>query len=221
MKQRFIALTLSAVSLLVSCGKQKELRSDISYFIASFSVAEAMKTYQRADYQRDDYEGNVHSIETMSFDVRDLENIEYHYRIEKYVGGEIDKIDDEILTKEEENYYITINGVKTFYTTEQVLNNFVSKFFYRKTFEGGYLYGMYVGDMLKDIIYDIQDYTYIDYENKLLVYSVNQHRSESGFAFSQKLEVDNLGLVVTDHSITTNGLTTRETVIEVHNYSEN
>ena len=122
MKQRFIALTLSAVSILVSCGKQKELRSDISYFIASFSVAEAMKTYQRADYQRDDYEGNVHSIETMSFDVRDLENIEYHYRIEKYVGGEIDKIDDEILTKEEENYYITINGVKTFYTTEQVLS---------------------------------------------------------------------------------------------------
>jgi hypothetical protein len=80
---------------------------------------------------------------------------------------------------------------------------------------------MYVGDMLKDIIYDIQDYMYIDYENKLLVYSVNQYRSQSGFAFSQKLEVDNLGMVVTDHSITTNGLTTRETMIEVHNYSEN
>ena len=51
MKRRFVAICLTVISLLTSCGKAK-LRSDIIEFIASFSIDLAVENYPSASYRR-------------------------------------------------------------------------------------------------------------------------------------------------------------------------
>ena len=88
MKRRIIALFLCAIPLLTSCRKTPSLRSDIAQFVASFSLNEARKTYLESGYERVDisYEQDktIRAIETLDFNIKDLENISYSYSYKVY-----------------------------------------------------------------------------------------------------------------------------------------
>ena len=88
MNRRLLILPLVAISLLSSCSKVPDLRSDIAEFITSFSYDSARKNYLEAHYTRVDIShesnGDVLTINTeMSFNMIDMDNLTYEYRYKK------------------------------------------------------------------------------------------------------------------------------------------
>lgn len=226
MKRRIIALPLVAISLLTSCSKVPDLRSDIAKFITSFSYTEARKVYLEAGYTRKDISheksGEIITIdEQMSINVKDPENLVYDYKQVKTssLGGTETK--HYYIEKESDYYMYYATGSQPQRKTANEVNvELISKFFYLQEFEGTHTKGMYLGDYMLEVLPYIQNHVTIDENKEELIYDMplGEKKDAEGYDFSELLLVDKLGMTVSCDIYQTNGLTSLETTIRVYNH---
>lgn len=201
-KRRIIGFSLLPILLLTSCT-QRTLRSDIKEFIASFSLEDSIKEYQFAayDYLTSEEKNNVVTVneDHVSFDVRDDASIAYSYT---------HKMTENDVLKTNEFIYITTVDSKYYYESQVSEIHEISKsdvdkeiitFFYRVEESGYHGQGMYYGDIVKDMIYDYQNYTKIDEENELLIIDYEFYYSKLDTKFKQTITVNKLGMLVSNY----------------------
>ena len=225
MKRRIIVLPLVMISLLTGCRKNQTLRSDIRQFIASFSLNEARKTYLDAGYTRTDISREndkiIKNIETLTFNIKDLQNIAYEYDVKYYENDVLDtsKSRNKHVYIQDGQYYLDDNGQSSSITTERIVNNYVTTFFYRQEVESIHSLGMYLGDTIKEIIYDMQKYVTIDFEANTFTYDMpwGVKKDAEGYDFEELLVVDNLGMTKSCYIKQSNGIVEMETTISVYN----
>lgn len=226
MKRSIIVLPLVMISLLTGCRDNRHLRSDIKQFIASFSLNEARKIYLDAGYTRTDVsEENdqiITNIESISFNIKDLENISYDYEVKRYVDGELDEEHSRhnYVIKDMGEYYYSNGTTSPRITAERIINNYVTTFFYRDEVQGVHSNGMYSGDTIKNLIYDLQKYVTIDQENELFIYDVpwGDKKDAKGYDFEEHWVVNKLGMTDSCYIKQTNGIVSMETTISVYNH---
>ena len=214
------------ISLLTGCRETRTLRSDIKKFIASFSLNEARKIYLDAGYERTDVsrENNqiIKNIETISFNIKDLENLAYDYQVLRYVDDVLDEDNcvHSYVYKELGEYYYTNGTSSTRVSAERIVNNYVSTFFYRNEVEGVHSNGMYSGDTIKNLIYDLQKYVTIDEENELFIYDIpwGEKKDAEGYNFEEYWVVNKLGMTESCYIRQSNGIVEMETTISVYNH---
>ena len=219
MKRRFVAICLTVISLLTSCGKAK-LRSDIIEFIASFSIDLAVQNYPSASYERENIsiENGVTSkeVKRMSINRKNPDNLSYLYEEITYENDEEKTTLRRYIEKNNEKYFYVSEEGSIEKTKEQV-NALINNFFYTSSTEGIYTGGMFMGDAFREILPDIQDLVTIDSENKLLVYSyvniMNEDNKEVRIA--QDVTLDQYGMLVKEDLVKTSDLGVFETHIEV------
>ena len=220
MKRRFVALTLTAISLLSSCAKNN-LRSDIVNFIASFSIELALQNYPKGSYVREDIslenEVTHKEITSMKMSREDDQNLVYDYFKITYEGEEIKSSFHKYISKEEEKYFY-FEGEQKIEKSVELVRNLTLEFFYTSSTEGIYTGGMFMGDAFREILPDIQDNVTIDSENKLLVYSYVNHMVEENkeVTISQTMILDEYGMLVKDDLVKESNLSRFETHIEVN-----
>ena len=211
-----------AISLLTSCTQQRHLRSDIKEFIASFSLASAHEVYKECSFVRVDTEtiGStvVEVTATKSINVKDPNNLVYDYTEITTENGEVKQSLHNYLEKNDENYFYVSGGTKVQKTPAEALE-ITNSFFYTSSSEGIYIGGMYAGDTMLDIIFDIQDNVTIDSENKLLVYSYEKVMKEGNVTvtINQDYKVNNLGMVVSNYIHKESSQSTFNSVLTVTN----
>ena len=225
MKRRIFVLPLVAISLLTSCSKIPDLRSDIAKFITSFSDDEARKVYLEAGYTRTDVSheksGEIITVgQQMSINVKDEENLVYDYRYEKTssLGGTETK--HYYIEKEEDYYmYYATGSQPQRKSAYEVKVELISKFFYEQEFEGTHVRGMYLGDYMLEVLPYIQNHVTIDEDKEELIYDMplGEEKDAKGYEFSELLIVDKLGMTVSCDIYQTNGLTSLETTLRVYN----
>ena len=225
MKRSTIILPLVMISLLTGCKETRHLRSDIKKFIASFSLNEARKVYLDAGYTRVDIsnENNqiLKNIETLTFNIKDLENISYDYSIQRYVNDVLDEDNcvHSYVHKEEDGYYYTNGPSTSKISKESIVNNLVTTFFYRNEVQDVHSNGMYSGDTIKNLIYDLQNYVTIDQENNLFIYDMpwGEKKDAKGYNFEEYWVVNSLGMTESCYINQSNGIVSMETNITVYN----
>ena len=222
MNRRILAYSFIAVLLLSSCNKNQTLRSDISDFIASFSIRKSIDTYLEAGYIRTDEsiedKGTILATETFNFNVKDPDNMTYDFHYVEKLNDVITNEKTEQILKVGESYFYYLNDDDPLQISEEsVKNDYIKKFFYKSSIDESYYKGMYAGDMLISVIYDIQDCVTIDIENKLLVYSKPRDLKDSDLDFEQILKVNELGMTVSDDTVIYGPNSTQTTHIEVYN----
>lgn len=225
MKRRIIALPLVAISLLTSCSKIPDLRSDIAKFITSFSYAEARKVYLEAGYTRTDVSHEksgeiITVVEQMSISTKDPENLVFDYQQEKTssLGGGESK--HYYIIKESDYYMYYATGSQPQKKSAYEVNvELISKFFFQQEFEGTHTKGMYLGDYMLEVLPYIQNHVTIDEEKEELIYDMplGEKKDAEGYDFSELLVVDKLGMTVSCDIYQTNGLTSLETTLRVYN----
>ena len=228
MKRSIIVLPLVMISLLISCRETRHLRSDIKEFIASFSLNEARKQYLEAGYTREDIsqENNqtVRNIETLSFNIKDLDNIAFDYVVTRYVDNVLDEEHSKhnYVYKELGEYYYTNGTSSTRVSAERIVTNYVSTFFYRNEVQNVHSNGMYSGDTIKNLIYDLQKYVTIDQEYELFIYDVpwGVKKDVEGYDFSEHWVVNKLGMTDSCYIKQSNGIVIMETTISVYNIKQ-
>ena len=219
MKRRFVAICLTVISLLTSCGKAK-LRSDIIEFIASFSIDLAVQNYPSASYERENIsiENGVTSkeVKRMSINRKNPDNLAYLYEEITYENDEEKTTLRRYIEKNNEKYFYVSEEGSIEKTKEQV-NALINNFFYTSSTEGIYTGGMFMGDAFREILPDIQDLVTIDSENKLLVYSyVNIMKEDNKeVRIAQDVTLDQYGMLVKEDLVKTSDLGVFETHIEV------
>ena len=219
MKRRFVAICLTVISLLTSCGKAK-LRSDIIEFIASFSIDLAVQNYPSASYERENIsiENGVTSkeVKRMSINRKNPDSLSFLYEEITYENDEEKTTLRRYIEKNNEKYFYVSEEGSIEKTKEQV-NALINNFFYTSSTEGIYTGGMFMGDAFREILPDIQDLVTIDSENKLLVYSyvniMNEDNKEVRIA--QDVTLDQYGMLVKEDLVKTSDLGVFETHIEV------
>ena len=200
------------VSLLSSC-KQKELRSDIKEFVASFSLSEAMSTYKHAGYtdEKETFKDGVKTIEkvTLEFDISDIENPLYNYQKITKINEEEETTYNKYLMKEENKIFLVeTDKEKVEYSTSQI-SLLIQDFFYTKTmYEGSYhCNGMYYGDLIVETVRDLQEFVTIDGTNSLYIFSYSTSGKVEGKSakVDQYYSVNKLGMLVKNLSHQVNG----------------
>ena len=142
----------------------------------------------------------------------------YDFHYVEILNGVITEEKTEQILKNGESYLYYLNSDDPIQISEEaVKNDYIKKFFYKSSIDESYYKGMYAGDMLISVIYDIQDCVTIDTENKLLVYSKPRDLKDSDLDFEQILKVDELGMTVSDDTIIYGPNSTQTTHIEVYN----
>ena len=178
MRRKVITMSLLVISLLTSCNKHV-LRSDIAKFIASFSLNDAVQAYLEGGYEDtkiEDIEGKVtKTIETFSFNVRDVNKPEYSKTIKVYENDALSSETKEEIVNRNEKFYLEKTGQADIELTLQDCHSYVEKFFYKETmFEGSYhVQGMYYGDYINQSAEYFQNYITIDQENNLYIFEAN------------------------------------------------
>ena len=219
MKRRFITVIFGVISLLTSCGKNN-LRSDITKFIASFSIELAKENYPKGSYQRIDISeenGDVTKIITnLSMSRENEDNLQYSYSQISYKNDEVLNSINKFVEKRDDKYFLVNNGEESEKTSFEVLT-LTNEFFYTSSTEGIYTGGMFMGDAFREILPDIQDNVTIDDKNKLLVYSYVNHMVEDNkeVTITQTLTLDEYGMLVKDDLVKQSQLGKFETHIEV------
>lgn len=219
MKRSFITVLIPLISLLTSCAN-KNVRSDILEFIASFSIDSAIANYPVASYTREDIsiENDKTSkvITTMSINRSDHNNLAYDYREITY-EEEVEKSNIHRYIEKNNDEYTYVTDSSSLTKSEEEVNALINTFFYTYTSDNIYLGGMFMGDTFRDIIPDIQDLVVIDNENKLLVYSylniMNDENKE--VKIEQIVTLDNYGMLVKEDMKKTSDLGIFETHIAV------
>ena len=225
MKRRIFVLPLATISLLISCTNTPELRSDIAKFVASFSYNEARKVYLESSYTREDISheenGDIITInESMSINLKDVNNLGYDYTFSKKNGDEVLESHHYYIEKSGEDYlYHYVDAEPVVKTSEQVMSTLISKFFYRSSLEGTHYLGMYVGDYLLEVLPYIQKFVTTDFDNNTLTYDIpiGEKKDAEGYDFSELLIVDQHGMTKSCDIYQTNGKTILETTIRVTN----
>ena len=219
MKRRFIAILLPVISLLTSCAKNN-VRSDISEFIASFSIDLAKQNYPAASYSREDIsiENGVTSkiVTTMSINRQNNDNLAYDYQKITYEGEQENSNIHRYIEKNNDKYFY-ISESDPIEKTSAEVDALIDNFFYTSSSEGIYTGGMFMGDAFREILPDIQDLVTIDSENKLLVYSyVNPMKDgDKEVTITQTVTLDEYGMLVKEDLQKTSDLGVYETHIEV------
>ncbi len=221
MKRRILPFTLFAVSLL-SCN-QVQLRSDISDFIASFSLASSLEKYQESSYLLTitSVEGNdtYYQEDNFSFNVKDVENITYKFTSIKKKNAEVTySLSEEIKRSGDEYYYYKNDETPVEKTVGEIKNDYIKKFFYKDSSLDVYTQGMYIADWLKSVLTSIQDCVTIDQEKHLLTYNKPRELKDNELDFEEVMVVDKLGMIVTTDIVLYHPEATRTTHIEVHNF---
>ena len=221
MKRRILPFTLLAVSLL-SCN-QVQLRSDISDFIASFSLASSLEKYRESRYLLTitSVEGSdtIYQEDNFSFNVKDDENITYKFTSVKKKNGEVlSSINEEIKKSGDEYYYYKNDEDPIEKTVSEIKNDYIKKFFYKDSSLEIYTQGMYIADWLKSVIVDIQDCVTIDQEKHQLTYNKPRELKDNELDFEENMVVDSLGMIVTTDIVLYHPQATRTTHIEVYNF---
>lgn len=219
MKRRFVAVLFTVISLLSSCGKNK-LRSDITKFIASFSIDLAKQNYPKGSYERVDISeenGSVNKIVTrLKMNRENADNLEYDYIKITYENDvETCSIHNYIEKREDKYFYIDSSG--EIEKSKEEVNYLTSEFFFTSSSEGIYTGAMFMGDAFREILPDIQDNVTIDSENKHLVYSYINHMIEKNneVTITQKMVLDEYGMLVCDDLEKVSNLGKFETHIKV------
>ncbi len=221
MKRRILPFTLLAVSLL-SCN-QVQLRSDISDFIASFSLVSSLEKYRESRYLLTitSVEGSdtIYQEDNFSFNVKDDENITYKFTSVKKKNGEVlSSINEEIKKSGDEYYYYKNDEDPIEKTVSEIKNDYIKKFFYKDSSLDIYTQGMYIADWLKSVIVNIQDCVTIDQEKHQLTYNKPRELKDNELDFEEIMVVDSLGMIVTTDIVLYHPQATRTTHIEVYNY---
>ena len=221
MKRRILPFTLLAVSLL-SCN-QVQLRSDISDFIASFSLVSSLEKYRESRYLLTitSVEGSdtIYQEDNFSFNVKDDENITYKFTSVKKKNGEVlSSINEEIKKSGDEYYYYKNDEDPIEKTVSEIKNDYIKKFFYKDSSLDIYTQGMYIADWLKSVIVNIQDCVTIDQEKHQLTYNKPRELKDNELDFEEIMFVDSLGMIVTTDIVLYHPQATRTTHIEVYNY---
>lgn len=221
MKRRILPFTLLAVSLL-SCN-QVQLRSDISDFIASFSLVASLEKYRESRYLLTitSVEGSdtIYQEDNFSFNVKDDENITYIFTSVKKKNGEVlSSINEEIKKSGDEYYYYKNDEDPIEKTVSEIKNDYIKKFFYKDSSLDIYTQGMYIADWLKSVIVDIQDCVTIDQEKHQLTYNKPRELKDNELDFEEVMVVDSLGMIVTTDIVLYHPQATRTTHIEVYNF---
>lgn len=221
MKRRILPFTLLAVSLL-SCN-QVQLRSDISDFIASFSLVSSLEKYRDSRYLLTitSVEGSdtIYQEDNFSFNVKDDENITYKFSSVKKKNGEVlSSINEEIKKSGDEYYYYKNDEDPIEKTVSEIKNDYIKKFFYKDSSLDIYTQGMYIADWLKSVIVDIQDCVTIDQEKHQLTYNKPRELKDNELDFEEIMVVDSLGMIVTTDIVLYHPQATRTTHIEVYNF---
>ena len=219
MKRRFIAIIIPVISLLTACAKNN-LRSDITEFIASFSIDLAVANYPKASYTREDISvtENVTSriVKKMAIDRTNEDNMVYDYQEITYENNEEKSNVHRYIEKKDEKYfYIDENGETE--RSKMQVNTLINTFFYTSSDEEIYTGAMFMGDAFREILPNIQDLVEIDSENKILVYSyVNvMTDEEKEVRIDQTVTLDQYGMLKKEDMKKTSDLGTFETHIEV------
>lgn len=221
MKRRILPFTLLAVSLL-SCN-QVQLRSDISDFIASFSLVSSLEKYRESKYLLTitSVEGSdtIYQEDNFSFNVKDDENITYKFSSVKKKNGEVlSSINEEIKKSGDEYYYYKNDEEPIEKTVSEIKNDYIKKFFYKDSSLEIYTQGMYIADWLKSVIVNIQDCVTIDQEKHQLTYNKPRELKDNELDFEEIMVVDSLGMIVTTDIVLYHPQATRTTHIEVYNF---
>lgn len=221
MKRRILPFTLLAVSLL-SCN-QVQLRSDISDFIASFSLVSSLEKYRESRYLLTitSVEGSdtIYQEDNFSFNVKDDENITYKFTSVKKKNGEVlSSINEEIKKSGDEYYYYKNDEDPIEKTVSEIKNDYIKKFFYKNSSLDIYTQGMYIADWLKSVIVDIQDCVTINQEKRQLTYNKPRELKDNELDFEEIMVVDSLGMIVTTDIVLYHPQATRTTHIEVYNF---
>lgn len=222
MRRRLFTPLLAVISLLTSCNN-RPLRSDIAQFIASFSIVESRKNYQESGYERQDIsiekDGTIRVIETVDFNIKNLENIVYEYHYDKYQDSSLIESHYRHVVKENNQYFYIDDDEKVAKTSEEIISQHVTSFFYKTSYQELYYLGMYAGDYMNDIINDVQDYVSIDNENHVLIYDVTSDEKEesSGLTYEETWIIDMYGMTKSCNIHSTNGIVDMTTTILVYN----
>ena len=218
MKRKIFAISLVAISLLTSCGR-RQLRGDIANYIASFSYERSLEEYQEARYfkttEKVENGEKSKTTEEFYFNKKDTENLAYHKYQKIYENDVLTHEYNEDLVHELDQYYLEKDGQrveKTYQESIDVINKF---FFSRESSIDSKSYGMYYGDLIFEIIYDVQDFVTIEEEK--YVYRVVQYLSNNGLTGFIKINyvVNSFGMLESYDYEGETGENTIKTTIEV------
>ena len=207
MKRSIMYLPLVGMMLLTSCG-EREIRSDIKEFIASFSLEDSVRAYQEAGYEtvtivtRNGHQEKT--VETFDFDIKDASHPQYKTSEITYVDEEKTGEVTNRIIEENDTFYYEVNGEKNKEMSLEECHELIRKFFYKTTMYDGsiYLRGMYYGDLVKQVVPAVQDLVKIDEEKGLYIYSAGQIKKNNDneeVHVEQTYSVNRLGMLENMH----------------------
>ena len=173
MKTKSFIIPLLVGISLISCNK-KELRADIEKFISNFSLEVAVEHYKKVDMVRtvnvDDGQIKTKQVETITFDVTDVNKPQYRHQIDDYTEENLTNTSVSYLEYVDETIYYIANSNRSETTLEKA-HELIQRFFYTKTALDGTVHdgGYYRGDMLINSAYYIQNNITIDEEQETMV----------------------------------------------------
>ena len=199
--KKFVILLVSIFTL--SACNQKVLRSDIAKFIENFSLTKAVEAYKEVEMTKvvtvNDLSKLTITEETISFNVKDVNNPIYNHTYYEKENGETVKTTIEYFLKENDKFYLVSNEVKSEITLESA-HNIIQQFFYKETYLDGEYHsgGYYYGDVIKNSCYDYQNQITIDAENDLYRFSACTVDRSGGVNVDRcsEMVVDNLGMLI-------------------------
>ena len=208
MKKTIIFLS-AFLPLLTSC-KTVQIRSEISEFLASFSLDESIKTYLEGGLEKisittEEGVGIIKEVETLSFNVKNASDPHYKKVITTYKDNEIVDTSSEEIIKENDIFYLYEISKDKSEKNEKTLeecHDLVKKFFYTQTaFEGTYHSGGYFyGDYIKQGIEYFQPYVTI--KDELYTYEYSEETKDKydhNLHKEIKYSVNKLGMAETHH----------------------
>ena len=193
---------LPLLSLLSSCVSSIPLRSDISDFIASFSLESSLNTYVNAGYRRHKkvFVENVKTEEfiEMSFNISDVNHPTYSYEHKTYKDDVLEStVNRNLVYKNEKIFYVTEDG-ETEYSLSDC-RKLINTYFYTQTsMDGLYHSGAwYYGDFLTEMARELQNFITINSDKTQLIFERNRTGTENGYnaTTSQKYNVNTLGML--------------------------
>lgn len=206
MKRRLLFPILITTALLTSCNRN--IRSELSNYIASFSLQESMSTYLESGFTittveiKDEIKTTW--VDETKFNKKDADNLFYQHIFTTYDSEDnVVKLEMTTYQKNGDKYYkidSDLDGTKS--ETEAssgTINSLIEKFFYEDAQLDGivHLKGLYYGDYIKQIIPNYQN-LYTVNEDGLLQFEASQkdvNKYGNDYTIHQKYEVNKIGML--------------------------
>ena len=194
-KITFIFAVLGTLTL-AACDN-KELRKDISDFVANFSLEGAVEQYKKVKMEKvidvNDAGKLSKQVETITFDVTNVETPEYRHVADQYEGEMLVNTSESYLLYEGDKIYLIENEKKE--VTLEEAHNLIQRFFYTITDQSGTLHdgGYYYGDIIINSAYYYQNSITIDENEKTLTWVRNF--TDKGVENQTTTIVDEVGML--------------------------